>query len=100
MYELAGATVNVYGRFRSLGIAISIQLLLIAVNRWMLLVAAVPEVQGVPTYSTTEWSSCYYVILEFKILIEDGGVQLKFAVEAVAYPLPVRSRFGHVIKMP
>lgn len=45
------------------------------------------------TYSTTEGSSDEVVVFEFEIRVEDGGVELDFAVEAVAYALPIRGGF-------
>jgi hypothetical protein len=47
------------------------------------------------TYSSAVRSSDHEVVLELEILVEDGGVQLDFAVEAAANLLPVGCRFGH-----
>ena len=47
------------------------------------------------TYSTTVWSSCDDVILKFEVWIEDGGVEVDSAVEAVADTLPVGRCFRH-----
>ena len=44
---------------------------------------------AVPTYSTTVWSSSDDVVLKLEIRVEDGGVELRLAVEAVADALPV-----------
>ena len=44
------------------------------------------------TYSTTIGSTSNGVVLELEILIKDGRVELHAPVEAVAYPVPIRSR--------
>lgn len=51
---------------------------------------------GERTYSTTIRSSGDDVVLEFEVWVEDGGVELGFAVEAVADFGPVGYCFGHV----
>ena len=45
---------------------------------------------GVHTYSAAIGSPRDYVVLELEVRVEDGGVELCFAVEAVADTLPVR----------
>lgn len=50
----------------------------------------------VRTYSTTIGSSRDDVILEFEVRVEDGGVELGFAIEAVADSGPIGCCFGHV----
>jgi len=52
-------------------------------------------VAGVPTYSTTVGSASDDVVLKFEVRVEDGGVELRLAVEAVADALPVGCGFGH-----
>jgi len=49
----------------------------------------------VPTYSTTVWSTSDDVVLELEIRVEDGGVDLDSAVEAIANTLPVSGRLRH-----
>lgn len=49
----------------------------------------------VPTYSTTVGSAGDDVVLKLEVGVEDGGVELCFAVEAVADALPVGCCFGH-----
>ena len=50
------------------------------------------------TYSTAIRSAGDEVVLELEVRVEDGGVELGFAVEAVADSLPVSGGFlGHVV---
>lgn len=53
---------------------------------------------GVPTYSATIWCSSDDIVLELKIRVEDRGVELILAVEAVAYSFPIRSWLRHGIR--
>ena len=48
---------------------------------------------GVPTYSAAIGSPSDLVIVELEVVVEDGGVELDSAVEAVAYALPIRGGF-------
>jgi hypothetical protein len=49
----------------------------------------------VPTYSTTVRSSSDDIVLDFQVWVEDGCVELCFAVEAVTDALPVGGWLGH-----
>ena len=66
---------------------------LIAIQRCSLSVPRHVRIGDAPTYSTTEGSAGYLVVLKFEVLVEDGCIELDFAVEAVANALPVRSGF-------
>lgn len=51
------------------------------------------KLAAVPTYSAAIGSSGDDVVLEFEVRIEDGGIQLRFAIELVTHSLPVGCRF-------
>ena len=51
--------------------------------------------RGALTYSTTVWSSNNDVVFKLKVLVKYVGVQLDFAVEAIADSIPIGGRFRH-----
>lgn len=50
---------------------------------------------GVLTYSTAIRSASDSVVLKLELVVEDIGVELSLAVEALTDALPARGRFRH-----
>ncbi len=71
------------------------ELLLISEKCCMMSVSYVNVAVGVRTYSAAVWSACEHIARELQVLVEDGSIQLYFAVVAVSDLFPVCSRLRH-----
>jgi hypothetical protein len=54
-----------------------------------------PRYGRVPTYCAAVWGAHHVVLVELEVLVEDGRVELHFAVEFVADLLPVGGWLRH-----
>jgi hypothetical protein len=98
--QLPGAAVHVDARLGRAGPAICVQLLLIAEYGCQALSALLHAPKAsrrgcIPTYCAAVWGAHHFVLVELEVLVEDGRVELHFAVELVAHLLPVGGWLRH-----